>query len=90
MLPLAKVCTGKYIISKIENSCPGAKQRLTALGIFTGDEIEVTKPSPGPVIFEKGGTRIGIGHGIAMRILVEKIAETKPQTNPTTKFKTAD
>lgn len=73
MIPLNKAGAGKYRIVSISAACSGSKRRLTTLGIFTGDEIEVTKPAPGPVIFEKGGTRIGIGQGMAMNITVEKI-----------------
>jgi len=77
MLPLIKAGVGKYKIIKIDSACPGAKKRLTLLGVLTGDEIEVTKPAPGPVIFKKDGTRIGMGQGMAMDILVEKIPEQK-------------
>ncbi len=73
MIPLNKAGTGKYRIVNVGPVGFGSKRRLTTLGIFTGDEIEVTKPAPGPVIFEKGGTRIGIGQGMAMHIMVEKI-----------------
>ncbi len=73
MIPLNKVRTGRYRIISINPTCPGARRRLTTLGVFTGDEIEVTKPAPGPVIFEKGGTRIGIGQGMAIHIMVDTI-----------------
>jgi len=75
MTPLNKAGTGRYKIVTINAVGFGLKRRLTALGIFAGDVIEVTKPAPGPVIFEKRGTRIGIGQGMAMHILVEKIQE---------------
>jgi len=70
MVPLSMVKSGRYRIVKIAPECSGAKKRLTALGIFVNDEIEVTKPSPGPVIFKKDEMRIGIGHGIALHIFV--------------------
>ncbi|HNS32933.1 MAG TPA: FeoA family protein [bacterium] len=73
MLRLSNVPVGKYRITGISMDCPGARKRLTTLGIFTGDEIEVTKASPGPVIFKKGGTSVGIGHGIAMHISVVRL-----------------
>lgn len=76
MVPLNCAGCGKYIIKSI-NTGTSAKRRLMTLGIFPGDEIEVIKPSPGPVIIEKGGTRIGIGYGMASRIMVEKISEVK-------------
>ena len=70
MLRLSKVPNGKYKIVRIGQECCGAKRRLTTLGIFAGDVIEVTKSSPGPVIFKKGETSIGIGQGIATCIAV--------------------
>ncbi len=75
MIPLNKAGTGKHKIISINPDCSGSRRRLTTLGVFTGDEIEVTKPAPGPVIFEKGGTRIGIGQGMAVHIIVEKIQQ---------------
>ncbi len=74
MLPLTKAGTGKYRIISINSACHGAKRRLTTLGVFTGDEIEVTKPAPGPVIFKKHGSRIGMGQGMAVNIMVEEVA----------------
>ncbi len=70
MLKLSEAHNGKYMIVRIDPACQGAKKRLTTLGIFVGDEIEITKPAPGPVIFKKGGTSVGVGHGIAMHISV--------------------
>ena len=77
MLNLSNAGPGKYRIVDINTDCSGAKRRLTTLGIFIGDEIEVTKPSPGPVIFKKGETNIGIGYGIATRILVVPLEKSK-------------
>jgi ferrous iron transport protein A len=73
MTPLNRAGIGRYKIVTIDAVGFGLKRRLTALGIFVGDVIEVTKPAPGPVIFEKRGTRIGIGQGMAIHIMVEKI-----------------
>lgn len=70
MISLSCVKAGRYIIIKIAPECLGAKKRLTALGIFVNDEIEVTKPAPGPVIFKKKEMCIGIGQGIALHIFV--------------------
>lgn len=77
MLPLNKAVTGKYKIISINSACHGAKRRLTTLGVFTGDEIEITKPAPGPVIFKKNGSRIGVGQGMSVNIMVEEIAGKK-------------
>ena len=51
----------------------GAFRRLEALGIRIGKKI--TKVSRGflwgPVTVQAGGTQIGIGHGMASKIMVE-------------------
>jgi len=77
MQPLNKVKQGRYKIVKIETSCRSAHRRLMMLGVFEGDEIELIKPAPGPVILEKSGTRIGMGQGLAAGIMVEQVKEDK-------------
>lgn len=51
----------------------GAARRMEALGIRIGKHI--TKMSEsflwGPVIVKIGGTQIGVGHGLASKIMVE-------------------
>ncbi|HOJ40350.1 MAG TPA: FeoA family protein [bacterium] len=47
--------------------------RLRRLGVKVGDRIEVIKSGPGPVIFLKGNTRIGIGRGLAAAITVKSV-----------------
>jgi Fe2+ transport system protein FeoA len=70
MLQLVHAPAGNYRIVKIVS--PGVVRRMSNLGIFAGDTIEVIKPSPGPVIIKKGISRVGIGHGVAHRIFVIK------------------
>jgi Fe2+ transport system protein FeoA len=67
---LADVKEGKYKILEILK--PGKLRKLSNLGIFIGDVIEVIKPGPGPIIIKKGNMTVGIGCGIAMDIIVEK------------------
>jgi Fe2+ transport system protein FeoA len=77
MYPLNRVSAGRYRIVKIATPCRSAQRRLMMLGVFEGDEIDVIKSAPGPVIFEKNGTRIGMGQGPAAGIMVEQIKEDK-------------
>ncbi|MCX8083062.1 MAG: ferrous iron transport protein A [bacterium] len=79
MESLIKAIPGKYRIIKITTSYKVAQRRLMTLGIFEGDEIELVKSSPGPIIIEKKGTRIGIAQDLASCILVENISENKKQ-----------
>ena len=68
MTPLSLTKIGEYKISSILS--PMAACRLKTLGVFTGDVIKIVKSGPGPVIFMKGNTRIGVGIGMAFRIMV--------------------
>lgn len=71
MKKLSEVEEGKYKVVEIVK--PGKLKKLCNMGIFIGDIIEVIKPAPGPIIIKKENITIGIGCGIAMDIMVEKI-----------------
>jgi len=50
----------------------GLTRRLIAMGIAPGMKVRVLKSSgPGPILIEVGQTRIALGRGIAMKIIVE-------------------
>ena len=50
------------------------QRKMFALGIFIGDIVEVIVNNyPGPVIIAKNGLRVGIGFGMANKILIEKL-----------------
>ncbi len=68
---LSDVREGKYRILEILK--PGKLKKLSNLGIFIGDLIEVIKPGPGPIIIKKENITIGIGYGIAMDVIVERV-----------------
>ncbi|MCM8786383.1 MAG: ferrous iron transport protein A [Candidatus Omnitrophica bacterium] len=71
MEKLSEVKEGKYKVIDIIKH--GKLKKLYNMGIFIGDIIEVIKSSPGPIIIKKGNITIGIGYGIAIDILVEKV-----------------
>ncbi|MCM8772010.1 MAG: ferrous iron transport protein A [Candidatus Omnitrophica bacterium] len=71
MKRLSEVEEGKYKIVEILK--PGKTKKMFNLGILIGDEIEVKKSCPGPVIIKKGNTSVAIGYGIAKDIIVEKV-----------------
>ncbi|MCM8804368.1 MAG: ferrous iron transport protein A [Candidatus Omnitrophica bacterium] len=68
---LSEVKEGKYKVIDILK--PGKLKKLSNIGILIGDIIEVIKSGPGPVIIKNKNTTIGIGYGIAMDIIVEKM-----------------
>ena len=47
--------------------------RLANMGFYPGVEIEVISNRPGLLILNRGGVRLGIGYGMAHRILVSPI-----------------
>lgn len=51
----------------------GAVQRLTDMGLTTGTEVKVLELAPfhGPVEILVRGSKLAIGHGLAMKIFVE-------------------
>jgi len=75
MNPLSLMKIGEYKISSILSR--RATDRLKTLGVFSGDVIKIVKSGPGPVIFTKGNTRIGVGRGMAFRIMVVPVKAMK-------------
>jgi len=54
---------------------PGLVRRLEEMGIRTGKKVTKISGMPlrGPVVVQAGGTRIAIGHGMAMKVMVDVI-----------------
>ena len=52
---------------------PGLIQRLEEMGIRVGKKITKVGGMPlrGPVVIQVGGTRIALGHGMALKVMVE-------------------
>jgi Fe2+ transport system protein FeoA len=51
--------------------------KLACMSFYPGVEIEVISNRPGPLVISRGsgeGARLGIGHGMARRIIVSPIA----------------
>ena len=49
----------------------GLTRRLLAMGIAPGMKVKVLKSSgPGPILVEVGQTRIALGRGVAMKVIV--------------------
>jgi ferrous iron transport protein A len=55
----------------------GLRGRLANLGLLPGVEIEVISNRPGPLIIKRGAARLGLGHGMAHRILVSLVPNPK-------------
>lgn len=72
-IPLTKMKTGDTGIVREITGGSGLFRRLQALGLRIG--MQITKKSGaflwGPVTVQVGGTQIGMGHGMAAKIMVE-------------------
>lgn len=53
---------------------PRLVRRLEEMGIRVGKKVTKISGMPlrGPVVIQVGGTRIAIGHGMAMKVMAEK------------------
>ncbi len=50
------------------------KNKLAGIGIYEGTEIEViSNQGRGPLILSVNGNRVGVGMGIAFRIIVQPV-----------------
>ena len=57
------------------NSGSGLTSRLESMGIRISKKVTKISGMPlrGPVVVQVGGTRIALGHGMAMKVMVELI-----------------
>ena len=72
LIPLAFLSEGE--VGKVVEirAGRGLTRRLLAMGIAPGMRVKVLKSSgPGPILVEVGQTIIGLGRGVAMKIMVE-------------------
>ena len=71
MTPLSMINTGTKVVVQEITGGMKLRNRLIALGILPGAEIEVlNNPAHGPFIMAVKGSRIAIGRGMASRIIV--------------------
>jgi ferrous iron transport protein A len=71
MMPLAMVNPGSRVKLVSVNGGRGISARLAAMGLLPGVEVEVVSKDPGgPFILEVKGSRLVIGRGMALKIVV--------------------
>lgn len=72
---LAKLEVGQKGRVKKFTSGPGLTRRMEEMGIRVDKEIIKVSGMPlrGPVVVQIGGTRIALGHGMAIKVMVELI-----------------
>jgi len=71
-MPLALLPDGSRGIVRIVVGGFGMRRRLRELGFTEGEEICVLKGGrPGPVVVLIRGSKVALGRGVAMKVLVE-------------------
>lgn len=51
----------------------GAELRMRDLGLFPGEELLVVSSSFGPVLVRVGDARVGIGRGLARKVMCRRV-----------------
>jgi len=72
VIPLSSLRSGEAGKIKAILGGAGAHRNLMDLGIIEGKEIRVIKNSGGAVLVAVNGTRLVVGRGLAMKVLVER------------------
>ncbi len=74
LMPLTMVSPGEKVRIEALNNGRGMTRRLTDMGLNVGAEIHViNKGRPGPFLIAVRGARLGIGHGVAHKIMVSPV-----------------
>jgi len=72
-VPLSFVKAGFVRVVAI-NGGRSLREKLYRMGIIEGDVVRVISNAfPGPILLQKGGIRIGIGAGMASKIIVQTL-----------------
>ncbi len=73
LIPLAEVSPGKEVTLVSFHACWGLQARLTAMGLKKGSKVKVLHSiGRGPCVVMAGDTRLCLGRGMALKILVKE------------------
>ncbi len=70
LFPLAMTPPGSEVVVAEIRAGRGLSRKLMEMGFLPGTKVRVLMNGPGPVLVELMGSRVALGHGIAMKILV--------------------
>lgn len=80
VMPLAMLPAGAAAKVVEIQGCDRARLRLSELGLIRDGSVTVLQNTPhGPLIISVGGSRIAIGRGVALKVIVEEAARGKAQ-----------
>jgi len=78
LMPLTMAAAGQKVIVEALKAGWGLQRRLTSMGIFPGTEINVISTGrPGQMVIEINGSSLGLGQGIAQKIMVVSSGDTQ-------------
>ena len=73
-MPLAMASPGELVTVTGVRAGRGLQRKLADMGLTPGVQIRVINSGmPGPVLIEVRGTRLALGRGIALKIVVKEI-----------------
>ena len=77
--PLAMATEGRPVVVRSTTAGKALERRLIEMGIVTGTVVTVLQQdADGPLLLAVGDTRIGIGRGMAMKIMVAPAGDDAP------------
>ena len=80
-MPLSYADTGKMLMITGVAGGWGLQRRLTEMGLTPGAQVMVMSGChPGPLLVDIRGSRLGLGFGVAQKIMVKEI-ENEQETN---------
>lgn len=71
--PLAMAGEGERVRIRMLQGGKGLAKRLTELGLNPGTEVRIVTSQGGGLVVARGETRLALGCGMAVKILVEAI-----------------
>ena len=84
LIPLTNIERERRVVIERLPSCRESRHRLISLGLRIGREIRVLRiGNCGPVLLAAGDSRLALGHGMAMQIMVLPV-EGESVNNPLT------
>jgi Fe2+ transport system protein FeoA len=73
-MPLSMVRPGQRVRIEEIRGGRGLIGKLASMGFYPGVEIRVVSNRPGPLIVSRDGVKLGLGYGMAHRILVYPVS----------------
>ncbi len=74
VFPLSLARAGEVVRIETVTGGFGMQKKLTELGLYPGEVVRVISSDRGPVVIDVKGSRVGIGYGMARRIMVRKVS----------------